>query len=371
MTAKACLIFNNYPLCLTDGGPSGFLAQNLLGHSSSYYHLGPAEQWPTVDFWRRSRLRLSSLKRRALRGFGLLPVEHYSNVVLPARANYVHERAKDYPWIWFHDCMTMAACLDLLPAGQKVILQSHCPQLPSEEEAGWSRGEDDVAWVRRAERDAFSRADVCVLPNEHSRDIYAPLLSATSRVEYLLSGCRPMTPRCVPPLDPQYIYYLYLGRRLEIKGFDLVLEAFQRAHGENSRLRLLIVGGGAPVEMPGVIDIGRSEEPASWLAACDYLVCGNRQSYFDLSIMEALSLGTPLIMTNTGGHRYFAERTSPGIFAVAAADAGLIADAFLNHPTKRSGNSAGVEANRQLYRECLTDNCYRARLDELLRRLTR
>lgn len=35
---KPCFIFSDYPLRVTDGGPSGFLAQNIAAASSPYLH---------------------------------------------------------------------------------------------------------------------------------------------------------------------------------------------------------------------------------------------------------------------------------------------------------------------------------------------
>ena len=170
-------------------------------------------------------------------------------------------------------------------------------------------------------------------------------------------------------LDPSQVYYLYLGRRAPIKGFDVVLESFQNAYRTDPSLRLLLVGRGEPVQSPGVVDIGYSEDPASWLAACDYLVSANRQSYFDLSVMEALSLGTPMIIACTGGHRYFADAHSPGIVPLHAVEGEALTRSFLAHRTKRSENAQGSEGNRAIYRSHFSDSAYRDRLDCLLERL--
>jgi glycosyltransferase involved in cell wall biosynthesis len=371
MPDKPCLIFNTYKLRLTDGGPSGFLAQNMLGSSSSYYHLSEFHGWEEPSGWRLTwRRRIHGEPRRTLKKVGLAERSRFAWGVCSARCTFEREAARTYPWIWFHDVRSMAACLDLLEPRQKVILQPHCPQLPSEEFAEQGYTADEVAWVRAGEQRAFARADVCVLPNEHTVPIYSPLMRKELRVEYLMSGCRQQVARFLPPLDPACVYYLYLGRRMPIKGFDLVLEAFQPAHRINSSLRLLLVGPGEPVQTPGVIDIGHSTEPASWLAACDYLVSANRQSYFDLVVLEALSLGTPLIIACTGGHRYFAETSSPGIVALPAAEVELLTRSLLEHCLKRASNLQASSANQNLYRNQFADAVYRARLDRLLVKLS-
>jgi len=178
-----------------------------------------------------------------------------------------------------------------------------------------------------------------------------------------------MLPRGVPPLDPQYIYYLDLGRRAAIKGFDVVIEAFRRAHAVDSSMRLLLVGGGERVDEPGILDIGRSEEPADSLSACDYLISANRQSYFHLSVMESLSLGTPMIIACTGGHRFFSGLGSPGISPIPSADTAALFGALLENRKKRAGNAVGVAANKLLHEEVLANYRYRERLDQVLARL--
>jgi glycosyltransferase involved in cell wall biosynthesis len=367
MPEKPCLIFNTYHLRLTDGGPSGFLAQNIAGGSSPYYHLGKWHGYEEPSGWRLNwRRRVQGEPRRTLAKVGLTEKSCWAWGVCSARCTFEQEKARNYPWIWFHDVKNLAACLDLVEPHQKVIVQPHSPELPSEEVAAQDYPADAVAWFRAAERRAFARADVFVLPNEHTVPIYSSLMRQDQRVEYLMSGCRQQVTRFLPPLDPAYVYYLYLGRRIPIKGFDLVMEAFHRAHRINSSLRLLLVGPGEPVQAPGVIDIGHSTEPASWLAACDYLVSANRQSYFDLSVMEALSLGTPLIIACTGGHRFFADANSSGVVPLPLAEVEPLTRSFLEHRLKRSSNPQALAANRDLYRNQFTDAVYRARLDRLL-----
>jgi glycosyltransferase involved in cell wall biosynthesis len=281
----------------------------------------------------------------------------------------MNNAAAAYRWIWFHDVVRLVACLDLLRSNQKVIVQSHCPELPSEDLASFDGYEPDVAWIRNTQQSGFDRADVVVLPNPDVRPIYGSLLGPAKRIEYLLSGCRPMVARTRIPLDPACVYYLFLGRRMAIKGFDIVLEAFRGAYRGDPSLRLVLVGGGARVDEPGVIDVGRSEDPGSWIAACDYFVSANRQSYFDLSVMEALSLGTPLIIACTGGHAFFAEVNSPGIVPIDAAEPNAISRAILANRTKRRDNIRGSAANQKLYQENFAGARYRERLESMLTRL--
>jgi glycosyltransferase involved in cell wall biosynthesis len=367
--AKPFLIFNSYPLRTTDGGPSGFLAQNFGGTTGVHYELNKFHGSPNTRRLSKLWQYLSGSRNRALRKIGLRPASQFAGWSLSARYTFARENAADYPWIWFHDVWTMKACLDLLKPGQKTILQSHCPELPSEEAAGQGCAATDVNWTTVAERDTFARADVIVFPNEHATKIYETLLRSSAKLEYVLSGSQELQPRLLLPLDPRNVYYLFIGRRIPIKGFDLVLEAFKIAYEIDKSLRLLVVGNGDPLEIPGVLDIGFSNQPATWFAACDYLVSANRQSYFDLSVMEALSLGTPLIITCTYGHRFFAEIKSPGVIGLSDADVESLVKAFLGNRSKRCPESAASRANKLLYTDYFSTISYRLRVECLMARL--
>lgn len=368
---KPCLIFGDYQLRLTDGGPSGFLAQNIAGHQSSLFHFqGPPSQRETRPLEQLRNL-IRGYPRRALARLGFSQHTWLAVEMLAARKSFIAQSGWTYDWVWFHDIYRVAASIDLLRDSQKVILQPHTPEPASQELRNIKIASHDIEWTLKAERAAFGRADVCVLPNEGIRSIFAPLLRDSTRVEYLASGCRAMVPRCSLPLDPTLIYYLFLGRRLPVKGFDIVLDAFQRAYDIDRSLRLLIVGDGDRIDLPGVIDVGRSGHPADWIGACDYLVSANRQSYFDLSVMEALSLGTPLIIACTGGHSFFLDIGTPGLTTLPTADAQTLAEAMLGNRKKRDTEPERAAAIKALYDEVFSDSRYRIRLESLLDKLIR
>ncbi len=370
MANKPCLVFSSYALRPTDGGPSGFLGQNLSGKSSLYFDFKGDKFWRPWS-WKQSvmdALRGEPLRTMKRMGFNSdTPLGHE---LIETRAAFVAQGGPTYPWVWFHDVMRLAGCADLFRPGQRFILQSHSPELPADELANMGGNAEDVAWIRVAERFAFERADVLVFPNPGAVSIYETLVPAKKRVAFVASGSAMMRPRSIAPLDPQFVYYLFIGRRVPVKGFDVVIDAFSRAHAVDPSLRLILLGGGAPVDAPGVIDVGRSDEPAIWIAACDYLVSVNRQSYFDLSVMEALSIGTPLIMACTGGHGYFGTVHSPGIYCLPDLTPDLLAEALLKNRRKRGLNEGAQMANRALYRAEFATERYLVRVDEFLQQLS-
>ena len=61
------------------------------------------------------------------------------------------------------------------------------------------------------------------------------------------------------------------------------------------------------------IEIGWTNDPHSLIAASDVFVLPNHETYFDLILLEVLSLGIPVVMSRTGGNKYFEQFKQPGL----------------------------------------------------------
>ena len=369
MRRKPCLIFGHYPLNLTDGGPSGFLAQNVVGMESRYFDF-----FGRLPSGRRSlSARLSHARgaepNRTIRRMGFEAPSPLATEMYGIRAAFLDQGGPLYKWVWFHDVLRLAACIDLLADGQKVILQSHSPELPSVEFRNAGANESDVRWVVEAESKSFERTNIYVAPNDGALDPTRHLIGKKTRVEFLLSGSRKLVPRTQIPLDKDCIYFLYIGRRIWTKGYDLVIDAFRAAHEMDPTLRLILIGDGIPESSDGIIDVGRTEDPASWLASCDWLISANRESYFDLVVMEALSIGTPIVMTVTGGHEFFATDENPGVKPMADTEVRTLTESMMQNRVKRSGSDPRVAENISLHSQIFSVDRYRDRLNAFFERI--
>lgn len=114
-------------------------------------------------------------------------------------------------------------------------------------------------------------------------------------------------PRDEPPV------VLAVGRVVPMKGFDLLVRAFDEA-GLSDRSRLVIGGDGASlpdlasdvdarglstsVSFPGRLDPG---EVAARMATASVIVVPSRREAFGIVALEAWRSGTPLVVTNRGG----------------------------------------------------------------------
>lgn len=300
MIRDKILVFVPYEnISINNGGPPGFIAHNYLNKSRDFFDL-------SSDLIERHRYSLK-IKR-------FLKAHLFRKRVNFARLIFNVVGAKSYKYIYFHDCFSFESCRDLISSNQVVIFQSHSPELPSQELVGLGSSDSQIDFARKAEVNSFNRADIIVFPNEGCVGLYDELNLEKSRIQYILSGCQAAKDLRAYPLDNNRINFLYIGRRNFIKGFDIVLDSFLKALKIRKDLNLLLIGGGEVVREPNIYDVGFSNTPTNWYNSVDYVINANRQSYFDLSVLEALSTNSKLILSTNFGHQYY-ENKSEDIIA--------------------------------------------------------
>lgn len=79
---------------------------------------------------------------------------------------------------------------------------------------------------------------------------------------------------------------------------------------------VLIAGEEGPLyhlEHERWIEVGWTNDPHSIIAASDVFVLPNKETYFDLIMLEVLSLGKIVVASNTGGNKYFSVFKHGGI----------------------------------------------------------
>lgn len=370
MSSNKILVFASpiYSLKTTDGGPSGFLAQNLSGFKSDLYDLS-AQDCPYPSLGQRFHKKLGkffNLDKQKLIDAGIEKVNRFECWIRSSQEHFFDIKASNYKFIYFHDVWTLKSCLPLIRPDQIILFQPHCPELPSEEiESQKVFSPGDIEWTKEAQRDAFSRANILIFPNSYVLDIYGSLLSHASKIFYINSAARKVTHLRHFPLNEK-IHLLYIGRRNKIKGFDLILEGFREAYKQRKDINLLLLGSGQETNLEGVYDIGFTDAVHQWIYNCDFVVNCNRQSYFDLSVLETLSIGTPIILTDTNGHHQLVEDGSAGIINMGPPDSTALKEVLLSSKIKKKAeNLAAVTANQTLYEKKYSDSLYRKNLEQL------
>jgi len=104
----------------------------------------------------------------------------------------------------------------------------------------------------------------------------------------------------------------FTGRHIKVKGFDLLANSVSEISKTGKKIYLLTAGKGELVEyfknnsvLSGIWHhIDWTEAPGDIINASDCFVLANRTAFFDLALLEALSVGVPIITTNVGGSTF-------------------------------------------------------------------
>lgn len=243
----------------------------------------------------------------------------------------------DYDFVHFHSSLDMYNVRDSLVTYKgKVILTSHSPTLLSKEIYS-SRSKFEKKWcgfiyneLIRMDEYAFSNADYYVFPCQeaeepyfNSWEKYAVLREKNAeKYRYVLTGI----PTCSATIKREMIrrkYQIpeeafvisYIGRHNEIKGYDIFKEICIEVM-ENKEIYVLVAGKEEPlkgVKSSRWIEVGWTDDPYSLISASDVFLLPNRETYFDLIMLEVISLGQIVLASRTGGNKYFEKIESEGI----------------------------------------------------------
>jgi glycosyltransferase involved in cell wall biosynthesis len=237
---------------------------------------------------------------------------------------------------------------------QIAILMNHPPTNPSQEMvAHWATQfglGDRIRPVQRRwekmELDAIAAADALILPNRHAVDGYFPgeddkrRILLDRKIFELPSGVPPLLPthprdevRARLGLGPKDLAVGYLGRLVPDKGYDIFVEAAQLAASGNAfgNVRFFGVGTGhlmAADPPPNLVQLGWRTDAADLMGAFDILFVPNRIAYFDLVILEALSVGKTVYTTHVGGSKGLVQGCVKYLYSTAPHS---IAEEFLNN----------------------------------------
>lgn len=116
-------------------------------------------------------------------------------------------------------------------------------------------------------------------------------------------------------LNADQTVFIFVGRQVWFKGFDLVAKAFMRYHQDYPQSRLLLLGEPYTVhptglseseqsafdQCPGVIRMGWVNNVQSYLALADLNLFPSEREGMPVNLMESLCMGVPVITRDTRG----------------------------------------------------------------------
>lgn len=101
----------------------------------------------------------------------------------------------------------------------------------------------------------------------------------------------------------------YFGRHNYIKGYDILKKVGKTLLEKYPNLYFLCAGNGeiAPLDHPRWIELGFIKNTHELLYQSDLYISCNRETYFDLVVLEILRSSTKALLSSTGGNVYFKE----------------------------------------------------------------
>lgn len=219
-----------------------------------------------------------------------------------------------------------------------VVLQSHSPQPLSHEfletYSSFLRFtvRNSQKRYERMDEYAFERADYIVFPCQDAMEPYFhewPYFQELyqrkkDRFRYILTGIIPPQPNRSREevlkelgLSDNNFLVNYVGRHNEVKGYDSLKRIGKEVLNANDNIKIIVAGKEGPLTRlnhPNWIEIGWTTDAYSYIAASDVFILPNKETYFDIVMLEVLSLGKIVIASRTGGNKYFEKQGVEGVF---------------------------------------------------------
>ena len=237
----------------------------------------------------------------------------------------------DYDIVHFHQAMTMYMVKDSLEKfNGKVVFTTHCPIVSYKEilssmisEKKYKKNEPKYDRLDVFDEYAFNRADYILFPVKEAEECYYNTWNKYKEIHdrnrekyyYIPTGIEPVKIKESSSVIrekyniPKNAFVIsFVGRHNEIKGYYNLKFIGEEILKKNKNVYFLVAGKEAPLK--GLnddrwIEVGWTNDPHSIINSADLFILPNKETYFDLILLEVLSIGTPILMTETGGNKYF------------------------------------------------------------------
>lgn len=165
------------------------------------------------------------------------------------------------------------------------------------------------------EKFSYQEADGFIYPSLNAMSIYESFPGFKENVvkkpiEFVYTGCMKKaitldkdSYRKKNNIPKDKFVVAFIGRHTTIKGYDRLVKSFSKLKRED----IVVVCAGALSEIqypkePNWIELGYISDAQNLMNAADVVVIPNRNTYYDLVIVEALSTRSIVISSNTGGN---------------------------------------------------------------------
>ena len=293
----------------------------------------------------------------------------------------------NYDIVHFHNTFDMYSQKKTLEHySGKIILTSHSPKAYHKEyyedfatPKEYNDYKEYFDYAEAFDKYAFERADYIIFPCSGSEEPYFhswceySCLRDETKIIYLPTG----VPRSIPQINRSEIRRMlnipedrfvisFIGRHSEVKGYDLLIKIYEQLED----VTILCCGAPGHITPPDSNnwkEVGWTDDPASYLNASDLFILPNRETYFDLSLLEALSVGKISLVSLTGGNKLFIGKEECGLFTYESIDQAVSIIKMVKNLSASKRNLLET-TQRKLYEEEYTvEKFYKRYKDTLLK----
>lgn len=236
-----------------------------------------------------------------------------------------------YDYIHFHNLYLALSFRNKYPKYKgKLILTNHSPSPAIDEfltPHRWLSFMRPIGIIREVQ--CFESADYCMFPCKEAREPYecdVHLKKSFSTRE----GKMFYVPSSINDIDiderkiqkftelgiPENSFVIsYFGRHNYIKGYDIIKKVGEALLDKYPNLYFVCGGSGIipPLEHKRWIELGFVNNTHELLYQSDLYISANRETYFDLVVLEVLRSSTKILLSNTGGNKYFKQIKSDNL----------------------------------------------------------
>lgn len=235
-----------------------------------------------------------------------------------------------YDIIHFHSALSMYLIKDsLINYKGKVVFTTHCPKVSHKEiiedltsKKFYQRNKKKLDNLEIIDEYAFDRADYILFPTEESEECYYNTWNKYHIIKeknkekyiYLPTGIKNVYSK----IDKKQVREKYnipndafvisfVGRHNVVKGYTFLKDIATNML-ENEKIYFLIAGKEEPIsglKSKNWVEVGWTDDPYSIVNSSDVFILPNKETYFDLVLLEAMCLGKQIVLTETGGNKYF------------------------------------------------------------------
>lgn len=374
------LIFEQEKNLRNSGGPAGYLF-----NISEYLKIHPCDE---IEFL--SEVGLEETWYSRLCSFILFLFLYFTkgypklNFIVSIYTNFIYSRRLSYRAIKYlntfdaihvHYGPTLYQYFNHTKVRGKIILTSHCPEPAFDEMSSAPQVRPFIQkypkfrnWFLKREIKVYDICDYIMFPVPESQEpyknasfiyenkfnevdnkfFYVPTaLNSVDKIEgneHYLDNLN---------ISSQSLRICFIGRHTAVKGYDFLKTAAEKSL-ETLNDIVFLIGGmkncNIGLNHPKWHELGWVKTPLL-LNEVDVFVLPNRETYFDLVLLEVLRQGTPVLLARTGGNKWFENKNVKGVFFF---DYGNIDDFIAKIKEIQKKKNMGelpncVESNREFF----------------------